>query len=162
MFYKKTAIPVLCLSLCLCGGIVPKAAALEVVEPVRQGEITPYATYIRSKTCVLSISAGTATVQASVGRQSGVTDHCKVVAYLQEKSGSTWKTVSTWTDESDGLRASVSKSKSVTAGKTYRAKAVVTAWSRERFGERNDLFLGRNSVRPCKKYQNAKKVLETS
>lgn len=110
MFYKKTAIPVLCLSLCLCGGIVPKAAALEVVEPVRQGEITPYATYIRSKTCVLSISAGTATVQASVGRQSGVTDHCKVVAYLQEKSGSNWKTVSTWTDESDGLRASVSKS----------------------------------------------------
>lgn len=84
MFYKKTAIPVLCLSLCLCGGIVPKAAALEVVEPVRQGEITPYATYIRSKTCVLSISAGTATVQSSVGRQSGVTDHCKVVAYLQE------------------------------------------------------------------------------
>ena len=129
MFYKKTAIPVLCLSLCLCGGMVPKAAALEVVEPVRQGEITPYATYIRSKTCVLSISAGTATVQASVGRQSGVTDHCKVVAYLQEKSGTTWKTVSTWTDESDGLRASVSKSKSVTAGKTYRAKAVVTAWS---------------------------------
>mgnify|MGYP000437947637 CR=1 FL=1 len=157
MFYKKTAIPVLCLSLCLCGGIVPKAAALEVVEPVRQGEITPYATYIRSKTCVLSISAGTATVQASVGRQSGVTDHCKVVAYLQEKSGSTWKTVSTWTDESDGLRASVSKSKSVTAGKTYRDRLV-----RERFGERNDLFLGRNSVRPCKKYQNAKKVLETS
>ena len=129
MFYKKTAIPVLCLSLCLCGGIDPKAAALEVVETDRKGEINPYATYIRSKTCVLSISAGTATVQASVGRQSGVTDHCKVVAYLQEKSGSTWKTVSTWTDESDGLRASVSKSKSVTAGKTYRAKAVVTAWS---------------------------------
>lgn len=66
--------------------------------------------------------------QVSADR-SGVTDHCKVVAYLQEKSGSTWKTVSTWTDESDGLRASVSKSKSVTAGKTYRAKAVVTAWS---------------------------------
>lgn len=162
MFYKKTAIPVLCLSLCLCGGIVPKAAALEVVEPVRQGEITPYATYIRSKTCVLSISAGTATVQASVGRQSGVTDHCKVVAYLQEKSGSTWKTVSTWTDESDGLRASVSKSKSSNCWQDLSCQGGGDRLVRERFGERNDLFLGRNSVRPCKKYQNAKKVLETS
>lgn len=75
------------------------------------------------------ISDGKATVKGWVTGQTGVADRCKVVAYLQEKSGTTWKTVATWTDESDGLRASVSKSKSVTAGKTYRAKAVVTAWS---------------------------------
>ncbi len=38
MFYKNSDPSPM--SLCLCGGMVPKAAALEVVEPVEAGEIT--------------------------------------------------------------------------------------------------------------------------
>ena len=109
--------------------MIPVVSAVELSDPPSQGEMTPYALYIKGKNLEFRISDGKATVKGWVTGQTGVADRCKVVAYLQEKSGTTWKTVDTWTDESDGLRASVSKSKSVTAGKTYRAKAVVTAWS---------------------------------
>ena len=91
----------------------------------------PYALYIRSKNLDFRISDGIATAKGWVTGQPGVADRCRVVVYLQEKSGSTWKNIATWSDESDGGRASVSETKKVTAGKTYRAKAVVTAWSGE-------------------------------
>ena len=131
MFQKKALLPVLCVSLCLCGGMIPSVSAVELSNPPGQEEIVPYALYIRSKNLNFRISDGMATVKGWVTGQPGVADRCRVVVYLQEKSGSTWKNIATWSDESDGGRASVSETKKVTAGKTYRAKAVVTAWSGE-------------------------------
>ena len=52
----------------------------------------------------------------------------KVVAELQEKDGSSWTTIATWTDTQNAYRASVNKTKSITRGKTYRVKATVTVW----------------------------------
>lgn len=129
MFHKKALLPALCVSLCLCGGMVPGVLAAEIPDPPDQGEITPYALYIKRAECNLSIDGEIATIRGSVTGQTGVADRCQVVVTLEEKSGTTWKTVATWSDESDGGRASVSETKEVTAGKTYRAKAVVTAWS---------------------------------
>ena len=129
MCHKKALLPALCMSLCLCGGMIPNVSAAEILNPPDQGEIVPYAAYIREKSLKFSASDGVISVRGWVTGQTGVADRCRIVVYLQEKSGSTWKTVATWTDESDGGRASVSETKTVTAGKTYRAKAVVTAWS---------------------------------
>lgn len=129
MFHKKALFPILCVSLCLYGGMIPVVSAVELSDPPSQGEMTPYALYIKGKNLEFRISDGKATVKGWVTGQTGVADRCKVVAYLQEKSGTTWKNVATWSDESNGGRASVSEVKKVAAGKTYRAKAVVTAWS---------------------------------
>lgn len=129
MFHKKALLPALCVSLCLCGGMVPGVSAVEISDPPSQGEITPYALYIGGKDLSFAISNGVATVKGWVTGQPGVADRCQVVVTLEEKSGTTWKTIATWSDESNGGRASVSETKAVTAGKTYRAKVVVTAWS---------------------------------
>ena len=129
MFQKKALLPALCVSLCLCGTMVLSVSAAEIPDPPSQGEITPYALYIGGKNLTFGISNGVATVKGWGTGQPGVADRCQVVVTLEEKSGTTWKTVATWSDESDGGRASVSETKKVTIGKTYRAKAVVTAWS---------------------------------
>lgn len=129
VFHKKAFLPALCVSLCLCGGMVPGVSAAALPDPPGQGEITPYALFIRGKSLTFDISAGVAAVNGWVTGQTGVADRCRIVVELQEKSGSSWETVATWSDESDGRRASVSETKTVTAGRTYRAKAEVTAWS---------------------------------
>ena len=131
MFHKKALLPALCVSLCLCGGMIPSVTAAGLPASPSQEEIVPYALYIKGKNLDFRISDGVATVKGWVTGQTGVADRCRVVVYLQEKSGSTWKNIATWSDESDGGRASVSETNTVTAGKTYRAKAVVTAWSGE-------------------------------
>ena len=129
MFHKRALLPALCVSLCLCGGMIPSVSAAGLPAPPGQEEIVPYALYIGEKNLSFRISERVATVKGWVTGQPGVADRCRVVVYLQEKSGSAWKNIATWSDESDGGRASVSETKKVTAGKTYRAKAVVTAWS---------------------------------
>ncbi|MGN9096799.1 hypothetical protein [Flintibacter porci] len=129
MFHKKELLPALCVSLCLCGAMAPSVSAVEIPELSNQEEITPYALYIRKAECTLSLNGGIATIRVSVTGQTGVVDRCQVVVTLEEKSGTTWKTIATWSDESDGGRASLSETKAVTAGKTYRAKVVATAWS---------------------------------
>ena len=130
MFHKKALLPALCVSLCLCGGIVVPASAVNVpTVSVSVEGIIPYARYIQDTRCTLEITGKTAKVYSMVNGQIGLVDRCRVVVYLQEKSGSAWKNIATWSDESNSGRASVSETKKVTAGKTYRAKAVVTAWS---------------------------------
>lgn len=119
----------MCVSLCLCGGMMPGVSAAEIPDPPSRGEITPYALYIRKAECTLSLNGRIATIRGSVTGQTGVVDRCQVVVTLEEKSGTTWKTIATWSDESAGGRASLSETKEVTAGKIYRAKAVVTTWS---------------------------------
>lgn len=129
MFHKKVLLP-FCMSLCLCGGIISPAAAVSALPVATSAtEFAPCALYIQDARCTFDITNHTAKVYGMVNGQLGVADRCRVVVTLEEKSGTTWKTIATWSDESNGGRASVSETKAVTAGKTYRAKAVVTAWS---------------------------------
>ena len=84
--------------------------------------------YIVDARCTLSISGTTATVNAWVIGDDFDATKAKVVAELQEKDGSSWTTIATWTDTQNAYRASVNKTKSITRGKTYRVKATVTVW----------------------------------
>lgn len=130
MFHRKALLPSVCISLCLCGGIISPAAAVSALSVATNAtEFAPCALYIQDTRCTFDVTNRTAKVYGMVKGQLGVVNRCRVVVTLEEKTGSTWKNVATWTDEADGQRASVSETKAVTAGKTYRAKAVVTAWS---------------------------------
>ncbi len=110
---------------------VPAVAMAATAEPITQqteSGIAPYMLYIVDARCTLSISGTTATVNAWVIGDDFDATKAKVVAELQEKDGSSWTTIATWTDTQNAYRASVNKTKSITRGKTYRVKATVTVW----------------------------------
>lgn len=120
---------------CLCATaltLVPAASMAEAaVVPVnyqQENDVVPYMMYIVDSRATLGISGQTASVSCWVKGDSSYATKAKVVAELQEKRGSSWTTVITWTDTQNSYRASVSKTRSVTKGKTYRVKATVTAW----------------------------------
>lgn len=119
---------------CLSAAVVtllPTASMAEAVAPVsyqQETAIAPYMLYITDASSELTISARVATVNCQVLGEKGSATKAKVVAELQEKSGSSWSTIATWTDTQNAYKASVKQTKSVTAGKTYRVKATVTVW----------------------------------
>lgn len=104
-----------------------EAAVIPVTSQHEEG-IAPYLMYIADSRAELSISGKTASVSCWVKGDSSYATKAKVVAELQEKRGSSWTTIATWNDTQNSYRASVSKTRSVTTGKTYRVKATVTAW----------------------------------
>ena len=112
--------------------LVPTASLAEAVAipAINQQEnaIVPYMLYITEIRSNLSIANRIATTNCWVQGQKGDATKAKVVAELQEKSGSSWDTIATWTDTQNAYKASVYETKSVTAGKTYRVKATVTIW----------------------------------
>lgn len=110
---------------------VPAFAAEVPVIPVssqQESGITPYWTCINDIFTDFSISNRTASIYADVTGTYGQATKAKVVVELQEKNGSSWSTIATWTDTQNDYRASVSTTKSVTKGKTYRIKVTVTVW----------------------------------
>lgn len=125
---KRWAALALCLALCLSSGAV--YATETTVRQNGEGGIGPYATYIRDKDCKLTLIGKTATARAWVEGQDSVVTKTEVVVELQEKSGSAWKTLDTWSDAQNGSqRATASGTYTATPGRTYRAVATVTAWS---------------------------------
>lgn len=112
--------------------LVPAASMAEAaVVPVnyqQENDVVPYMLYIKSSSATIDISGQTASISCWVKGDSSYATKAKVVAELQEKRGSSWTTVITWTDTQNSYKASVSKTRSVTKGKTYRVKATVTAW----------------------------------
>lgn len=119
---------------CLSAAVVtllPTASMAEAVAPVsyqQETGIAPYMLYIVDSESSLSISNRVATADCWVLGEKGSATKAKVVAELQEKSGSSWSTIATWTDTQNAYKASVYSSKTVTVGKTYRVKATVTVW----------------------------------
>lgn len=126
MWKFRRSAAALCLLGCLTLGMAPQALAVQADEP-GETDIMPCMLYIDDSGCSMRIANGKATAKANVIGISETTK-AKVVVSLQEKSGSGWKTVKTWTGTKDSARASASGSKAVTAGKTYRAQATVTVW----------------------------------
>ena len=126
MWKFKRSAAALCLLGCLTSGMLPQALAVQADEPGVE-DIMPCMLYIQSQDCTCIIKGGKVTAKAIV---TGVPDatKAKVVVTLQEKSGTSWKNVKSWNIEKDSDYASVSGSKAVTAGKTYRAQAKVTVW----------------------------------
>lgn len=128
MALKKTLIVfVLYLTGCICTTPLPVAYA---AEPPLGGDVTiaPCMEYILSSGCTLSINNSTAYINASV-RSVSSTTKCQIILKLQQKTGSSWKTIQSWTDSKTGSYMTLSKTKTVTRGKTYRATATFTVWS---------------------------------
>ena len=126
---KKIA--AVCLSAVVLTSVPAVTMAATAVEPVTQqveSGIVPYMLYIVDARCTLTVSGTTATVDAWVEGDSFDATKAKVVAELQEKNGSSWTTIATWTDTQNGSYASVYKTKAITSGNTYRVKAAVTVW----------------------------------
>ncbi len=125
---KRWAALALCLTLCLSTAAYTYAAETPVVRN-GQGEIVPYAMYIRDKGCTLELGGKTAAVNSWVMGQVGVATKCMVHLELQEKAGSRWETVDVWIDIQNDTMAEASGSYTVTSGRTYRAVATVTVWA---------------------------------
>lgn len=125
----KKVFATICLGTVALTSMPAVSFAETAVEPVKyqENEVAPRMTYIQRAKCDFTISGTTATIDSSVTGRSTATK-AKVVAELQMKSGSTWVTVSTWTDIQDDYEAYVDATKSVTKGNTYRVKATVTVW----------------------------------
>ena len=86
----------------------------------------PYVT-IGDYNASIRISGKTATCTVTLTSQSVASLKVKMV--LQKKSGSTWNNVQTWSGSKTGSSLTLSKTKSVTSGGTYRLKVTFTAGS---------------------------------
>jgi len=127
----KKIIPALLLFIALC---VTSGSALEHQIPppivtLQSGisVISPSFINISSSSSSLSISSqGVATVSATVTGTSGVTTKSAITAELQQYKNGTWVTIATFSVSSNSYRASLSETKSVDKGYTYRVQATVT------------------------------------
>ncbi len=113
------------------GGLLPisrlmpetKISAEEIETDVIIDEDEPYA-LVRSASCYLSISSGTATVSSSVPGQNGVTS-TSLTVYLEKFVAGSWQPYMSWY-HSGGREQNNTDSTSVTSG-AYRVKMSVTA-----------------------------------
>ena len=123
---KNPIIGALCIIVCLFA--TPRSLAADTL--LHDDEIvSPCMEYISNTVCKIGISNGVATSTAIVSGNPLLTTKCQIILKLQQKTGSSWKTIQIWTDSKTGSYMTLSKTKTVTKGKTYRATATFTVWS---------------------------------
>jgi len=83
-------------------------------------------TYIKSADAGLSKSGTTAHLSCSVTGYQGLTTSCKITANLQQYKNGAWTTIDTWTQSYNSYRGTLSASRTVAAGFSYRVLASVT------------------------------------
>lgn len=113
-------------------GFMLVSCVLPVFAMDEKDPVTPMASQtryavIRSKTAAINISGTTATCYAKLTAQSSVTLSIKMT--LQKKSGSTWSNVQSWTSTKTGTSLTMTKTKAVSSGVSYRLKVTFTAGS---------------------------------
>lgn len=115
------------LALCVCALVAApmQTLALQLPEEV----VSPCYVLIETAKANLSISDGTAEITASVTGMVDSVDKAEIEAELQVKDGTRWRYCGDWSVSKNSYRASLSESRDVVAGNTYRVKAVVTVWS---------------------------------
>lgn len=86
----------------------------------------PYST-IGTAYASLTISGSTANCYSKLTAQKS--SSLKIKMTLQKKSGSTWSNVQSWSTSKTGTSLTLSKTKTVTSGGTYRLKVTFTAGS---------------------------------
>lgn len=124
----KKAAAAICLGAMAFTATPAAFAAENPVNTQQEYEISPYMMYIDSWQTYLSIDNRVATVDCWVKGNYGDATKARVAVELQEKTSNGWKTIITWTDTQYDYEACVYKTKSVTAGKTYRVVSTVTVW----------------------------------
>ena len=122
---KRTIIKCLLVCLLVTMALVPVYAA------IGQGnEISPMALYYRYADAGISISSsGSATVDGTIVGITGTTTKTTVHLYLQRYEDGEWVDVADWVKSNESVSTTVSKTKSVTSGYKYRAKASCYAYS---------------------------------
>lgn len=116
MMKKATSIFLVCLlALCLS------------VSAFAENNISPRYTNINQANATLSISSGTANVTTYIAGTAKVTK-VTVYAYLQQYTGGTWKTVSSWSQSANSSSTTLQKTVSISSGYTYRVQASCYAY----------------------------------
>lgn len=114
-------------ALCVCALFAApmQAFAMQASDAV----VAPCMLLIDQADVGLKISGGTAKVTASVIGIVGTVDKAEIEVELQAKNGSTWRYCDDWSVSKNSYRASLSETRAVVEGNTYRVKAVVTVWN---------------------------------
>ncbi len=84
--------------------------------------------YVNAVVTSLSIRGTTAYIAVFVDDSGNNTTQIHTTAYLQKKSGGTWKNVANWSKTVTTNYLNLSKSKTIASGK-YRVKSVTKAYS---------------------------------
>lgn len=124
----KSALGLLCLFLLICPMCLSFAEAEDLDTPVHEDPPIDLQ-YIRQADCDLLIPGSSASIYSYVQGSYGSTTKCEIDLCLQKKTPLGWETVATWAKIEENYRASLSPSRAVVSGKTYRAVAVVTVWN---------------------------------
>lgn len=121
---KKIARIVIMLCLLLGMMTIPVSAMVNV-----GGNIEIMSTYYRSANAFLNISSGEATAEGNIYGYSGITTKTTVHLYLQRYKDGKWEDVDDWLSTGETVNRSLTKTKQVTKGYKYRAKASCYAYS---------------------------------
>ena len=122
---KKKRIAILCIFTCLIAGMIVMPAYAE--SPM--DNLMPLADYHYSTSASLTISAnGIATATGEIIGRPGVTTKTTVHLYLQRKENGVWTNVDDWLSSNEAADTTLLRSRAVTRGYTYRAKASCYAY----------------------------------
>lgn len=91
-------------------------------------DIQPMAANYMAASASISLSGNTAKVTGTITGKIGQTTKTSINLYLQQYRNGSWVTIDNWTSSGNTESRLLSKSKTVTKGYKYRAKAVCTAY----------------------------------
>ena len=91
-------------------------------------ELEPMAENYLGATASIKLSGSTVKVHGAIDGKIGKTTKTSVHLYLQQYKSGKWVSIADWTTTVNADSASLSKSKTVTKGYKYRAKAVCAAY----------------------------------
>ena len=114
------------LALCVCALVAAPMQAFALQAP--DAAVAPCMLLIENAKATLTIDGDTAEIYVRVEGVSSV-DEVEIEAELQVKEGSSWRYCADWSVSKSSDYASLSKTRAVVEGNTYRVKAVVTVWS---------------------------------
>lgn len=91
-------------------------------------DIQPMAANYMAASASISLSENTVKANGTITGKLGQTTKTSINLYLQQYRNGSWVTIDNWTSSGNTESISLSKSKTVTKGYKYRAKAVCTAY----------------------------------
>ena len=89
-------------------------------------DIQPMAANYMAASASISLSENTVKANGTITGKLGQTTKTSINLYLQQYRNGSWVTIDNWTSSGNTESRSLSKSKTVTKGYKYRAKAVCT------------------------------------
>lgn len=128
MFKKKIIASVLVCALLILS-VIPAYGAI-----VNEEVVEPMALYYSTVSASLSISSsGIATAKGAIKGIPGTTTKTTVHLYLQQYKNGEWVDVDDWLETGEAVSRTLTKTKTVTKGYTYRAKASCYAYSGSKY-----------------------------